>query len=200
MATAEAGRPATGLRTRPARRHRLTGRLPGRLGEVARFAAVGGTAFVLDAGGANLLWWLLGDGGHLTGKVLSVLAATTFSFAANRHWTFDDRPRRGRTREFGLFVLTNALAAGASLLCLGFTVYVLGLESLTAKNVSANVVGVALGTVFRYWAYQRWVFPSGQLVQDRPNPEERNVDSDAHSGHGGSGVHRLPVRPRSAGR
>ncbi|WP_406728643.1 GtrA family protein [Streptomyces sp. GD-15H] len=181
------------------RRHRLTGRLPGRLGELARFAAVGGVAFTIDAGGANLMWWMFGDGGHLTGKALSALAATAFSFTANRQWTFDDRPHRGRARELGLFVLANVVATGVSLLCLGFTVYVLGLDSVTAKNVSANVVGVALGTALRYWTYQRWVFPHSRGVEDSPNPEERNIDSDAHSGHRRSGIHRLPVRPRNIG-
>ena len=34
----------------------------------------------------------------------------------------------------------------------------LGLTSRLADNISANVVGLALGTVFRYWSYKRFVF------------------------------------------
>jgi hypothetical protein len=25
--------------------------------------------------------------------------------------------------------------------------------------VAANVIGLALGTMFRFWSYRRWVFP-----------------------------------------
>ncbi|MSW42688.1 MAG: GtrA family protein, partial [Actinobacteria bacterium] len=28
-----------------------------------------------------------------------------------------------------------------------------------ADNVSANVIGLGLGTIFRFWSYRRWVFP-----------------------------------------
>ena len=34
----------------------------------------------------------------------------------------------------------------------------LGLTSRLADNVSANVIGLALGTLFRYWSYRRFVF------------------------------------------
>ncbi|MHA7280916.1 hypothetical protein ACX80H_14345 [Arthrobacter sp. MDT2-2] len=36
--------------------------------------------------------------------------------------------------------------------------YVLGLTSPLANNISANVVGVLLGNVFRYVAYRFFVF------------------------------------------
>jgi len=35
---------------------------------------------------------------------------------------------------------------------------VLGLTSRLADNISANVIGLALGTVFRYVTYKRFVF------------------------------------------
>jgi hypothetical protein len=40
----------------------------------------------------------------------------------------------------------------------------LGLTSRLADNISANVVGLALGTLFRYWSYQRFVFGTGVAV------------------------------------
>jgi putative flippase GtrA len=38
--------------------------------------------------------------------------------------------------------------------------YVLGFTSPLADNISANVVGLGLGTLFRFWSYRRWVFPA----------------------------------------
>jgi hypothetical protein len=46
-----------------------------------------------------------------------------------------------------------------ALACLWFSHYALGLTSVLADNISANVVGLALGTLFRFWSYRRWVFP-----------------------------------------
>ncbi|MEW9547207.1 glycosyltransferase 87 family protein [Nonomuraea sp. NPDC050783] len=127
--------------------------------EVARFGVVGAVAYVIDVGGSNLLWMVLGeDHGHLTGKALAAAAATTFAYFGNRHWTFRHRGRGGLAREYAVFAALNLVAAGISLLCLAFTVYVLHLDSLLAKNVAANVVGVVLGTVFRFWSYKKWVF------------------------------------------
>ena len=34
-----------------------------------------------------------------------------------------------------------------------------GLKGPIADNVSANVIGLGLGTLFRFWSYRRWVFP-----------------------------------------
>jgi putative flippase GtrA len=44
------------------------------------------------------------------------------------------------------------------LACLWFSHYVLGFTSLLADNISSNVIGLALGTVFRFWLYRSWVF------------------------------------------
>jgi putative flippase GtrA len=44
------------------------------------------------------------------------------------------------------------------LACLAVSHYVLGLTSPLADNVSSNVVGLALGTTFRFTLYRAWVF------------------------------------------
>lgn len=44
------------------------------------------------------------------------------------------------------------------LTCLWVSHYVLGYTSLLADNISSNVIGLALGTVFRFWLYREWVF------------------------------------------
>ena len=139
--------------------------------ELVKFGAVGLLAFVVDAGSFNLLQHgLLGVAGPLEGKVLSaktasVVLATIAAWLGNRYWTFRRRPRNAATREFVLFFALNAAGLGIALGCLGVSHYLLGLRTPLADNIAGNVVGLALGTLFRFWAYRRFVFP------DAPEPE-----------------------------
>ena len=62
-------------------------------------------------------------------------------------------------REYPIFFIVNAIGMGIALACLAVCHYVLGLTSPLADNVSANGVGLLLGSGFRFWAYRRFVFP-----------------------------------------
>jgi putative flippase GtrA len=139
------------------------GRLPSaarRLGsEVAKFGTVGAMAFVIDVGLFNVLRATVLVDSPLTAKGISVIAATAFAFLANRNWTYRDRARTGYRRETMLFFATNAAALLIAWACLATSHYLLGLDSQLADNISGNVVGVGLGTLFRFWAYRTWVFP-----------------------------------------
>lgn len=136
-----------------------------RLGsEVAKFGTVGAGAFVIDVGLFNILRAGVLADSPLTAKTISVIVATTFAFVANRHWTYGDRARTGYGRETALFFATNAAALLISWACLAFTHYFLGLDSQLADNISGNVIAVGLGTMFRFWVYRTWVFPSQQPV------------------------------------
>lgn len=125
--------------------------------EFAKFGTVGAASMVVDVGGNNLLHIALGVG-PMTSKTLSVAAATTLAYAGNRYWTFRHRDRTGLAREYFLFWVLNGVALLISLLCVGFTYYTLKLTGPLAYNISGNVVGLALGTAFRYWSYKKWVF------------------------------------------
>jgi len=96
----------------------------------------------------------------LTAKVISVLVATTFAYFGNRNWTFRDRTRSSFRREYTLFFVFNAVGMIISLSCLWISHYLLGFESALADNISANVIGLILGTIFRFWGYHNWVFPN----------------------------------------
>lgn len=132
--------------------------------EIAKFGVIGIVALVIDVGLFNLLRYAGGEGPlydkPLTAKVISVVVATTFSYFGNRLWTFRQRGRTTFAREYGLFFLLNGIAMGIALLCLWFTHYALGLTSPLADNLSANVIGLGLGTLFRFWSYRKWVFPA----------------------------------------
>ena len=126
------------------------------------FGVVGLGALVVDVGGFNLLRFAGGEGPlydwPLAAKLLSASASTIVSWLGNRYWTFRHRRRPEAYREFAAFVLMCALGTLVSLACLGLTHYVLGWRSPLADNISANVVGLGLGTAFRFWAYHRFVF------------------------------------------
>ena len=52
----------------------------------------------------------------------------------------------------------NVVGLLISILCLDLSHHVLGLTGRLADNISGNVVGVGLGTAFRFWAYRHFVF------------------------------------------
>lgn len=132
-----------------------------RLGaEVAKFGTVGAIAFVIDVGLFNILRAGVLADSPLTAKTISVVVATGFAYVANRNWTYRDRARTGYGRETALFFATNAVALLISWACLAFTHYLLGLDSQLADNISGNVIAVGLGTLFRFWVYRTWVFPT----------------------------------------
>ena len=132
--------------------------------ELGKFGAIGLVAYVIDLTVFNLLRFAGGEGPlydkPLTAKVFSVLVATTFAYFGNRHWTFKDRTRSSFRREYALFFVFNAVGMIISLSCLWISHYVLGFDSALADNISANVIGLVLGTIFRFWGYHNWVFPN----------------------------------------
>jgi putative flippase GtrA len=131
--------------------------------ESLKFATVGSVGFVVDIAVFNALLYSGGEGPlqhkPLTAKTISVVVATLVTYTGTRVWTFRHRARRGVAREYVLFFLLNAVGLGIALTCLGISRYVLGLSGPLADNLAANVIGLALGTLFRFWSYRRWVFP-----------------------------------------
>ena len=140
--------------------------------EAAKFGVVGGVGFIVDVGVFNLLRFA-GDPGllhhkPLTAKAISVAVATVVTYLGNRHWTWSHRQRSGAGREVSLFFVLNVVGLVIAVGCLAVSHYVLDLRSPLADNISANVVGLALGMAFRFWSYRTFVF--------RRHPEQPPVD------------------------
>jgi putative flippase GtrA len=138
--------------------------------EMIKFGAVGAVAFVVDVGVFNLLRFGLGDGGPLeskpiTAKVISATCATVVAWLGNRIWTFRHRGKLHAAHEFALFVTFNVIGMLISVACLAFSHYVLDLTTARDDNISANGVGLVLGTLFRFWAYRTFVF-TAELADD----------------------------------
>jgi putative flippase GtrA len=131
------------------------------LGEMLRFVSVGMLAVLVDVGGFNLIRATGGEelfATPLWAKVWSTSAATLLAWAGHHWWTFRQRRRTDAPREFATFLLVYGASALIALGCLACSHYVLQWRSNVADNISGNIVGLVLGTVFRYWACRRWVF------------------------------------------
>ncbi|MGE5285657.1 MAG: GtrA family protein [Micromonosporaceae bacterium] len=143
--------------------------------ELAKFGVIGALGFVITWGGTNLLHFVVGMG-PLTSIVIATAVAATFAYAGNRYWTFRNRADSGLGREYFLFFVLNAVGILIQVLCVGFTEYTLKMDDHFSYNV-ALIVGIGLGTMFRYWSYKKWVFLPPQLpaVDARtglPSPDE----------------------------
>ncbi len=148
--------------------------------EMLKFGTVGAVAFVVDVGLFNLLTsdlWPGGadaplDGHEKIAKIVSASVATVVAWLGNRYWSFRHRRQSSRTREFATFVFMNGVAMVIAVLCLTLSHDVLGFDSHLADNISGNVIGVGLGTLFRFWAYRRFVFTEFLDPQGRDRVED----------------------------
>ena len=128
--------------------------------QLLTFLLVGGTGYVVDVVVFNLLRSsaTLGAWDPSVARVLAVAAAMVVTYLGNSLLTWRGEGDGDRRREVVLFVVFNLIGLGLSVLTLTISHDVLGLTSRLADNISANGVGLALGTLFRYWSYKTFVF------------------------------------------
>jgi putative flippase GtrA len=157
------------------------------LSEGAKFLTVGGVAtavsFVIFNG---LVHGYFGGHGPMHGDplVAFVLANTVgmlVSYRGSRSWAFRDRETVGVAGGRLSFFVINTVSMVIPLACLSFTRYVLGLTDPVADNISANVVGLGLGTMARFWALRRFIFLSParlekRAVSTRRSPRARGLE------------------------
>jgi putative flippase GtrA len=131
--------------------------------QFARFGIVGAVGLVVDVTVFNLLRATLLDPhvvphGQLWSNVVSTGLAIAVNWMGNRHWTFRHARRRDWAREAVEFTVVSIGGLGISMACLWVSSHALGLTDVVADNVSKNVVGLILGTAFRFTFYRLWVF------------------------------------------
>ncbi|MEP6695479.1 MAG: GtrA family protein [Pseudonocardiales bacterium] len=140
------------------------------LAELTKFGLIGIFNTAVDFAILNYLHFGLGVG-PLTSKCVSTVIAATSSYFMNRHWTFRHRARSGMRREYLLFFVLNLIGLAIGLICLAVVRYGLHMDSPAAINV-ANLVGLVIGTVFRFWSYRRWVFLGDGRIAVLEQPED----------------------------
>jgi putative flippase GtrA len=124
--------------------------------ELLKFGVIGGIGFVVTLGGADLLRF---DAhlGKYTSVTIATIVATAVTFLGNRHWTFKHRSGSGATRESVIFFVLNGVGLLIQYACIWFFLDALSLASHPWFNI-ANLVGVVLGTIFRFFSYRKWVW------------------------------------------
>lgn len=140
------------------------------LKEITAFGAVGAFCLVLDLGIFNLL--LHQDIGVLTAKCISTAVATTVAYLGNRHLSFSHRARTGLARETSYFFAINIAALLVAELALALFAYPLGFKYDHLVMNIVNLGTIIGGTVFRFWAYKRFVFLHPDRVAERDEPAE----------------------------
>lgn len=140
------------------------------LHELGKFGVVGLFAYLVDSG---ILALLLAKGTEpLLAKTISTVVSATVAFVGNRFWTWRHRAGSSLTREYLLYFGFNAAGLGIALATLGLSHYTLGavfpiFRDPVADFIASQIVGNAFATVFRFWAYRRFVF-----IAPAPAPAE----------------------------
>ena len=135
----------------------------GLLAYLVKFGVVGLIGLVIDVVLFNLLrLGVFGDDhwaqSAIGAKTISTSVAIVFNWLGNRYWTFRRHRRRNYVREFVEYAIVSIGGMLIALACLWITHHWLGYTSLLADNISSNVIGLALGTAFRFLLYRYWVF------------------------------------------
>ncbi|MGR6997953.1 GtrA family protein [Yinghuangia aomiensis] len=144
--------------------------------EVTQFLIAGGLAYAVDVAVFNLcLYWGLGG---VAAKTVSGPSRPRSSPTSATQPVLDVpavASGTGVRREYTMFFVFSAIAAGIQAGCVFVSNHLMGYPSTLADNISGNIVGMALGTLFRFWAFRTFVFKhkSGDRARDRTRPVRR---------------------------
>jgi putative flippase GtrA len=140
------------------------------LKELAAFGVIGAIALVMDVG---IFTWLAPHGA-IKAKAISTTVSTTFAYVGNRHLSFSHRARTGLARETSFFFGINLITLVFSELVIALFVYPLGYAHGSRTVFVVNLFTIAVGTVFRFWSYKRFVF----LHPDRVHQHQVDLDEE----------------------
>ena len=138
-------------------RRSLLATLRGLAHEVMKFGTVGLLGVVVNFAVFNLCihgfqWAPVRSG------VLATLVAIGNNYIGYRFWVYRDRDAAARSREITLFLIFSGIGMVIENGTLWISHYTLGFESGLADNIAKNVVGLGLGTLFRFVSFRTWVF------------------------------------------
>jgi putative flippase GtrA len=157
----------------PSLRERLRGSWRILLKEVTAFGLVGAVGFVIDIGLFNVFF----HDGQIIAKCISTTAATIVTYFGNRYLSFSHRARTGIGRETSVFFGINVLTLLFSLAVIALFEYPLGFKHHVLVMNMANLGTIAIGTLFRFWSYKRFVFLHPDKVHAK-DLDEREIDAE----------------------
>lgn len=128
--------------------------------ELGKFGTVGALGFLVNVAVFNLCIHTF-QLAPIRSGVLSQLVAIGSNYLGNRYWTYRHTDKRRIHRETMLFFVFSGIALVIENAVLALSHYGLGYTSTLADNIAKNVIGLGIGTVFRFWTYRTWVFRAG---------------------------------------
>jgi putative flippase GtrA len=149
------------LRRVPKRFHAITD-------ELAKFGTIGLINLVVNFAVFNLLWLTFLRSGEVKAKAVATIVATTCAYFLNRHWTYRHRPKSTLRREYTLFFLFNLVGLVIEVAVVGVAKYGFHQTHILVLNL-CTALGIALGTIFRFWSYRTHVF---KAVEPEPVTSE----------------------------
>jgi putative flippase GtrA len=144
--------------------------------EMAKFGIVGGLGFIVTEVGFNVLHFDVGLG-LFTSNAIATGLAMIVTYVGNRWWTFRHREGHGTTRETVSFVVLNLAGLLIQYACVWIAKNGLNFTDRFSLTV-AFLIGIVLGTLFRFWSYRKWVWlappagpgPSGERSAPQAGP------------------------------
>ena len=157
-----------------ARRHQLREYLRNSwrilLKELTAFGLIGALAFAIDLG---VFAWLQHHGA-LKANAASTVLSTAFAYVGNRYLSFSHRARGSLARETSFFFGINLITLAFSEAAIALFVYGFDYPHDSQTVFVVKIVTIGIGTVFRFWAYKRFVF----LHPDRVHSPDVNLDEE----------------------
>lgn len=130
-----------------------------------RFLAVGGAATFVAFLLFNFLlhgFWVLRDAwlaDHpFTAYVIANTVGMWISYNGTKSWAFKHRQSAHPDGGVTAYVLINVVTMTLPMACLWLSRHVLGQTDPLSDNIAANVVGLSMGTVARFFLFRRLVF------------------------------------------
>jgi putative flippase GtrA len=133
--------------------------------EGAKFGIVGIAGVIIVLAGSDALHFDL-HLGKFTSVTVATVVATIATFLGNRYWSFRDRKGAGARSETLLFFVLNGVGLLIQYACIGLVTDVFGLSARIWYTV-ANLVGIGIGTLFRFWSYRKWIWVSPEAYLAR---------------------------------
>ncbi|MGI8667358.1 MAG: GtrA family protein [Jatrophihabitans sp.] len=122
--------------------------------EIAAFGVVGAVGLIIDLSLFNVFF----SDGQIIAKSISTTVATGVTYVGNRYLSFSHRARSRLRREAGFFFAINLIALAFSLVVIAIFSYPLHFKHHVLVMNVVNLFTIGMGTIFRFWAYKRFVF------------------------------------------
>jgi putative flippase GtrA len=127
--------------------------------EFTKFLFIGLLAYITNVGLFNLLTFkgLLSEK-PLTASTISTLVSFLVAYIGSNKLTFASQNKKFNKVDAVKFFVINVIGLLFSLISLATSHYIMGFHSKLADNIAANLIGIGLGTIFRFIAYKKMIY------------------------------------------